>query len=238
MKRPLIGVTTSTKAADLEKEASLQFYLDAVKNAGGDPLVITSDSPLEEVDELVSRLNGLILSGGGDVQTRLYQGDESQPVEEVSKARDMLEIRLVRKALEADLPLLGICRGLQVINVAMGGTLITHIPTQYPSSLQHSNPSSHFPRDLIAHEVMLEPGSRLAGIYAQNLVSVNSRHHQAVMDPANRWWVTARATDGLIEALELPEAHFAMGVQWHPENLQQLPGHQNLFKALIASARV
>jgi putative glutamine amidotransferase len=238
MKKPLIGVTTSIKAADLEKQDSLQFYLDAVNNAGGDPQIISSDSPLEEVDELVSHLNGLILSGGGDVQTRLYQGDESQPVEEISKARDVLEIRLVKKALAADLPLLGICRGLQVINVAMGGTLITHIPAQYPSSLQHNNPSSQFPRDLIAHEVVLEPGSRLAGIYAQHQVRVNSRHHQAVKDPADGWWVTARATDGLIEALELPEARFAMGVQWHPENLQQLAGHQNLFKALIASARV
>ena len=238
MHTPVIGITTSQKSRRPDPNETYSHYFYAVKMAGGEPRMIGLAQPLDELDALIAGLDGLILSGGGDVQTRLYHGDETLRVELVSQDRDALEVALIHKVLAADLPLLGICRGVQVINVALGGTLITDIPKQRESSIQHSFPSKEHPRNLIAHEVTLEPGSRLAGIYGTDKISVNSRHHQAILQPADGWRVAAHASDGVIEALELPGARFALGVQWHPENLQDMPGHQNLFKAFIAAAGV
>ena len=235
---PVIGITTSQKSRHPEPNETYSHYYHAVKKAGGEPRMIGLAQPLDELDALVAGLDGLILSGGGDVQTRLYHGDESQRVEMVSRVRDALELALIQKILATKLPLLGICRGVQVINVALGGTLITDIPTQRQSSIEHSYPSKDYPRNRIAHEVMLEPGSQLSDIYGTDQISVNSRHHQAILEPAAGWRVTAHASDGIIEALELPGARFAMGVQWHPENLQDIPEHQDLFRAFIAAAGV
>lgn len=238
MSIPLIGITTSQKGVHPDPGNSYQPYFDAVKAAGGEPWMIGLDQPLDGLDRLLAGLNGLVLSGGGDVQTSLYHGDERLRVESVVKERDALELGLIEKALALDLPLLGICRGVQVINVALGGMLITDIGTQFTTPIRHSYPSSEYPRDHIAHEVTFEPGSRLAEIYRSDRVSVNSRHHQAVLVPADGWQVAARAPDGLIEALELPGLHFALGVQWHPENMQAMPGHKNLLKAFIVAAGV
>lgn len=238
MHKPVIGITTSQKSKRPEPNETYSHYFTAVKNAGGEPRMIGLAQPLDELDVLIAGLDGLILSGGGDVQTRLYHGDETLRVELVSQDRDVLELELIHKLLATDLPLLGICRGAQMINVALGGTLITDIPTQRKSSIQHSYSSKYYPRNRIAHEVSLEPGSRLASIYGTARISVNSRHHQAILEPADEWQVAAHAPDGLIEALELPGPRFAVGVQWHPENLQDMPGHQNLFKAFIAAAGV
>ena len=238
MRTPVIGITSSQQGIRPEPGGSYVHYCNAVRNLGGEPHIIGLDQPLEELDALVASLDGLILSGGGDVQTRLYQGDETQPVEDVLKDRDTLELGLINKVLAADLPLMGICRGLQVLNVALGGKLITHIPTQFPTTIQHSNPYPQNPRELIAHEVALESGSRLAAIYNIGQVQVNSRHHQAVDEIAAGCQVTAHATDSLIEALEVPDARFVLGVQWHPENLQAIPAHQRLFKAFITACGV
>jgi putative glutamine amidotransferase len=238
MSVPLIGITSSQNGIHPNPGSSYQPYFDAVKAAGGEPWIIGLGQPLDDLDSLLSRLDGLILSGGGDVQTSLYHGDERMRVESVVKERDVLELALMDKVLKLDLPLLGICRGVQVINVALGGMLITDIGSQFTTTIRHSYPSNEYPRDLIAHEVVLEPDSRLAGIYQSERVRVNSRHHQAVLEPAAGWRVAAHAPDGLIEALEMSGSRFALGVQWHPENLQALTGHNNLFKAFIAAAGV
>lgn len=238
MNKPVIGITTSQKGIHPTPNNSFQPYYDAVKNAGGVPRTIGLGQPLDDLDALIAGLDGMILSGGGDVQTSLYQGDETKPVVFVSKVRDSLELDLIQRVLAADLPLLGICRGLQVMNVALGGTLITDLYSEQTRFMQHNYPSDVYPRDHIAHEVTFVPGSRLADIYQTGRITVNSRHHQAVLQPAASGQVTAYASDGLIEAVELPGAKFTLGVQWHPENLQAMPGHHNLFKAFIAAAGV
>jgi putative glutamine amidotransferase len=238
MNLPLIGITTSLKGIHPLPDENYQPYFDAVEGAGGEPWIIGKDQPLNEMDELLARLGGLLFSGGGDVQTHLYHGDESIPLESVSRKRDALELALIPKALALDLPLLGICRGLQVLNVACGGTLITDIGDSPSSSVHHNYPSKKYPRDMIAHKVTFVSGSRLAEIYQSEQVSVNSRHHQAVNEVAPGWQVAAQAPEGLIEALELPSARFALGVQWHPENLQAMPGHKALLHSFIAAAGV
>jgi len=240
MSAPLIGITTNrynTRTNDTTNSLSIA-YTTAVRNAGGLPVMIPNEFPLDKLDDLVASLGGLIISGGGDIQTSRFNGTDTDILEEVDTDRDELEIRLVEHALRADLPLLGICRGIQVMNVALGGTLYIHIPDQFPTDLKHSNPAPSYPRDHIAHVVTIEPSTRLASILGSDRVSVNSRHHQAVKQPAADVTITAHATDGLIEALEIPSKRFFLGIQWHPENLQDHPEHRALFAAFIHSAQV
>ncbi len=239
MTSPFIGITTNrynTTTKDTTNSLSLA-YTTAVRDAGGLPVMIPNEFPLEKLDDLLSHLQGLIISGGGDIQTSRFNGVDSDAVDDVVSDRDELEIRLVHLALEADLPLLGICRGIQLINVALGGSLYTDIPTQFRTSIRHSNPPSAYDRSHIAHRVTLEQGSVLHSILGTNEIEVNSRHHQAVKDPANRVRVTAHATDGLIEGFEIPGRRFALGVQWHPENLQLMPEHRAIFTAFIRAAQ-
>ena len=240
MSAPLIGITVNQKTKknmDVE-DWLLSAYPAAVMNAGGLPVMIPNKFPLDKIDLLIKKLDGLIITGGGDIETSRFNGVESDTVGGVSYDRDELELQLARQVVQADLPLLGICRGLQVLNVALGGTLITDIPEQFPTSVQHNYPSTLRPRDFIAHQVAIEPGSRLSAILKQPQIAVNSRHHQAVKDVAEGMLVSARATDGLIEALEIPGKRFVVGVQWHPENLQPMLEHRAIFEALIQSAQV
>lgn len=240
MSAPLIGITVNhlTKKNNDVEDWLLSAYPAAVMTAGGLPVMIPNEFPLDKIDLLIEKLDGLILTGGGDIQTSRFNGVESDTVGGVSRERDELELQLVRQALQADLPLLGICRGLQVLNVALGGTLFTDIPAQFPTTLQHNNLSTLRPRDFIAHQVTVLPGSRLSMILKLTQLDVNSRHHQAVKDVAEGMLVSARAVDGLIEALEIPGKRFVLGVQWHPENLQHSMQHRALFEALIQSAQV
>ena len=240
MKAPLIGITTNrynTRTDDTTNSLSIA-YTTAVRNAGGLPVMLPNEFPLDKLDDLIARFDGLIISGGGDIQTSRFNGVDNSAVDDVVVDRDELEIRLVQKAIQADLPLLGICRGIQVMNVALGGSLYTHIPDQFPTDLKHSNPPPAFPRSHIAHTVTLESGSLLSSILGNSRVNVNSRHHQAVKDPAVGIFITAHATDGLIEGIEIPGKRFAIGVQWHPENLQEHAEHRSLFSAFIQAAQV
>ncbi len=206
MSAPLIGITVNhltRKNKDVE-DWLLSAYPAAVMNAGGLPVMIPNEFPLDKLDFLIEKLDGLILTGGGDIETSRFNGVESDKVGGISRERDELELQLVRQALQADLPLLGICRGLQVLNVALGGSLFTDIPAQFPTTLQHNYPSSLRSRDFIGHQVAVVPGSRLSTILKQPEIAVNSRHHQAVKEVAEGLVISARAADGLIEALEIP----------------------------------
>lgn len=240
MSSPLIGITVNhvtRKNKDVE-DWLLSAYPAAVMTAGGLPVMVPNEFPLDKIALLIKKLDGLILTGGGDIETSRFNGVESDKVGGVSRERDELELQLVRQALQADLPLLGICRGLQVLNVALGGTLFTDIPAQFPTTPQHNYPSKLRPRDFIAHQVTVLPGSLLSMILKLTQLDVNSRHHQAVKDVAEDFVISARAADGLIEALEIPGKRFVLGVQWHPENLQHSMEHLALFEALIQSAQV
>lgn len=194
---PLIGISCGGDAARTSLKTT---YIDAVRLAGGIPVLIPMLRDSLAMDALVRRLDGVILSGGEDIDP-LYFGEEHLPgLGEVNAPRDTADVLLIRIALRQDKPLLGICRGEQVINVVLGGTLYQDIPSQIPSSkLKHRQSE---PSTVATQTISIEPGSRLAGILGGTEIGVNSHHHQAVKDLAPGLVVTARAADGVVEAYE------------------------------------
>lgn len=210
-------------------------YHDSVVQAGGTPVPLTLSGSLPE---LLRTLDGVLLTGGGDVDPRLY-GEKPHPTYGKAEAgRDLFEIELVRGAFATSLPMLGICRGMQVINVALGGTLIQDVPSQVSGAMTHDLGT---PKDAIAHDVLVTRGSRLgrcltrAGDVAAG-VAVNSRHHQAVGLLAGGWIVSAIAQDGVIEAIEWQGPSFALAVQWHPENFCETGEFAGIFEHLLQAA--
>jgi putative glutamine amidotransferase len=187
---------------------------------------------------IYGRLDGLLLPGGVDVAPALYGEDPHPKLGKVEGPLDEAELVLARWALADGLPLLGVCRGIQTLNVAAGGTLYQDLPSQYPGALRHSCSPPDYPRQHRAHAVHVEPGSRLATILNAHETMVNSRHHQAVKDLAPGFVVSARAPDGVIEGIEGEDERFAVGIQWHPESLAaDDPQMLALFQALVRAAR-
>jgi putative glutamine amidotransferase len=223
----LIAVSQNRRVTD---------YLESVRRAGGDPVEVadTHDAP----EAIVARVRGVMLTGGGDVDPALY-GEVSHATYEPSEpGRDVFEIALAKAAVAADIPLFAICRGMQVLNVAMGGTLIQDIPTEVAGALDHA---IREPRFHIAHEVWVARGSKLWTIMADKLdgesLQVNSRHHQAVGRVAPGFEVSATAPDGVIEGIERPESRFCVAVQWHPENFWRTGEFRPLFEQFLQAAR-
>ena len=191
--------------------------------------------PIDQCNNLHNECDGLLLSGGGDVDISHFNGEPNPAIGESSPLRDNLELTLARLAIESDWPLFGICRGIQVLNVALGGSLITDIPSQFKTTIEHGTPAAKG-RQFLAHSVDIVADSSLARIMGSSHVEVNSFHHQAIKQPATRLAVTARSSDNLIEAVELTSVSKPVfGVQWHPENLQQMPAHKALFVEFIKS---
>jgi len=209
-------------------------YLDALKRAGGIPLMI----PLlgeEELVQVATFTAGLLLGGGGDVHPSFYGEEPTEWLTWVDSERDRVEIFLARKFLELGKPILGICRGVQVLNVAAGGSLFQDISHQRPGSNPHSFTPPDFPPDHIAHTVTLKQSSLLASILGCLSLGVNSRHHQAVKEVAPGFQAVAWAEDGLIEAIEKEDGvPFVLGVQWHPENFSG-PPMAKIFEAFVKS---
>jgi len=237
MSKPLIGITASQINRSHSRKANLVLtdYTDAIRSAGGIPLLIPNEYPLVDIEVLRGRLNGVLLTGGGDINQALYQGENDNHSLHIVEERDRLEKELVLLAVKSNWSLLGICRGQQMLNVALGGSLYTHIPDQYKTTIVHAQPESRNPAHLV-HEVNITSGSLLAGIIGSECIRVNSRHHQAVKDLAPGLTVTARASDGLIEGVELPGHRFCFGVQWHPESLQAIEEHSRIFTSFITAA--
>jgi putative glutamine amidotransferase len=239
MPMPLIGVTCTQETGSHNSPAMERIsvmYTNAVAAAGGLPVIIPTDFPIEQLETLRCKLDGILLTGGGDIDPVRYRGKSHPRLNYVCSQRDELEIALAKLAVKADWPLFGICRGVQVMNVALHGTLYVNVPTQFSSTLDHDTPIDQG-RDLIAHEVKIEPGTRLATILGSGQIPVNSFHHQAVREIAPGLKVNAHATDGLVEGLELPEHRFFLGVQWHPECIQEHPEQRLLFQAFIQAAQ-
>ncbi len=237
--KPIIGVTSNSYTHPTKKTfiaGSGQRYIDAVYAAGGLPVVLPSDTPPEEAAYLLERLDGLLLTGGGDIDPARYGGKQHPKLYGINHARDALEIALVEAAIAHGVPFLGICRGAQVLNVALGGTLYEDLPSQYPDALRHgSNPITE--RALLAHGIRAEKESRLVRLLGETEFEVNSLHHQGFRDIAEGLKVTAWAPDGLVEAVELPDHPFGVAVQWHPEWLyQEHPLQQALFCGLVGAA--
>lgn len=228
---PLIGITT------YERNANGDFvlpavYVDAVRRAGGMPVLVPPGDP--QITDLLQSLDGLILSGGMDVDPALYGGAQHREVEPPNPERDATEIKLVRQAINQSMPTLAICRGAQVLNVALGGTLIEHLPDIVGEAIPHQTsggqPSSH--------PVTIAPDSRLHALLGDEPGAPASWHHQAIRQLAPGLLPVAYAADGTIEAVELPDHPWLIGVQWHPEiTAGEDPVQQRLFDALVAAAR-
>ena len=210
-------------------------YMNALLRAGAAPVLLPLTGQRDVLETLIARIDGLLLIGGADVSPERY-GEETLPLcGDTEPRRDEKEFALCRLALERDLPILGICRGHEVLKCALGGTLYQDIAAQYGDALKH--PCYDTPGDQV-HAVRVEPSSRLHAITGMDTLRVNSSHHQAVKALGEGLTVSARATDGLIEGIERPDRRFALGVQWHPETLSaHCPEAQALFNAFVEACR-
>jgi putative glutamine amidotransferase len=236
MRRPLIGLTAYAQQVqyghhDLMAGMLPMTYVKAVHATGGRAVLITPDDP--DVDVLES-LDGILFSGGGDVDPA-YWGAERHPRTDIDPARDASELMLMKAALDRDLPILGVCRGMQVMAVAAGGSLFQHLPDVIGSQRHQAEPGTDpLAADASAygrHDAVVKPGSRAYGLLGSRL-TVNSFHHQAVADPGPFDMVGWCPDDDVIEILEHPGRAFALGVQWHPERSADL----RLFAALAVAA--
>ena len=230
-RRPLIGITTYGRGTD-DRFRLPAPYVDAVRRAGGVAVLVP---PGGEIGQLLEEVDGWILAGGGDLDPRLYEGRPHATIERVDAERDASEFELAKAIVERDLPALCICRGAQVLNVALGGTLIEHLPDEVGEAIEHRAPAGTgiYPR----HPVAVEAGSRLAAIMGSDRVEPASWHHQAVRRLASGLVLTARAPDGTVEAFEKPDREWLIAVQWHPEvTAGEDPTQQRLFDGLVAAA--
>lgn len=206
-------------------------YVNAIVKAGGVPLVLPV--VVELIDEFLEAVDGLLLSGGGDIDSQFYNEKPSKWLKNVNPLRDSFELELVRRATRMKIPILGICRGIQVINVALGGTLIQDIKSEIRSSIVHD--LTKVSDDFKAHSVKIDPNSKLAQILGVRELTVNSFHHQAIKRLGKGLKAVARAPDGVIEAVESTSHGYVVGVQWHPERM--LDNIQlKLFRSLIDSS--
>lgn len=238
MTMPLIGITTSRREGEAGQThwyATPYSYISAVQRAGGIPVLIPPVLSEEQLQPLLERLEGVLITGGGDLDPNLYQGEPHPRVYDIQPERDAVEMRLVHLALQTSTPLLGICRGVQVMNVALGGTLYSDIADQKPGALKHDY-YPDYPRNTLAHAVQVESQSLLARVLGGTQFEVNSLHHQGIRQVASSLRVTACAPDGLVEAVEVEGHPFAVGVQWHPEWLQEHAPQRALFSAFIQAA--
>jgi putative glutamine amidotransferase len=238
MSTPLIGVSTGRLTdpnIQRDQVATPTAYLRAVISAGGIPLLIPPRLTRAQLEEVLARLDGLLLIGGGDIDPALYNGKPHPRVYDIDPERDFLDLTLTRIAAERDLPFLGICRGIQAVNVALGGTLYSDIGDQLPGALRHDW-YPNIPRNHLAHAVRVDPASRLGQILGSERLQVNSLHHQGLDKIAPGLKVTALSPDELVEAVELPGHRFGLAVQWHPEWLQEHAPQRALFEALVAAA--
>ena len=242
----IIGITT-TYVEEEQKDEIVPVervtveYVRRVAAAGAVPVLLPpveggADANRRAARELVERLDGLVLAGGGDLNPATY-GDEARLAETVNvfDGRDALELELARLAHERDLPMLGICRGIQFLNAALGGTLWQDLPVQCPSPVDHHQTGAY---DKPIHTVRLLPDTPLANLLQREVLPVNSYHHQAVKDLSPILCAAATSEDGLVEAAWMPGKHFILGVQWHPEFAYKTdPASMRLFEAFVKAAK-
>lgn len=236
MKKPIIGITTNTLAMAegphlaFERSYVNHDYVDALTQAGAVPLLLPIIADEESIDLQVSCLDAVVISGGPDVNPLLYGEEPSDKLEFINPERDVFELSVIRAAIKRKLPILGICRGLQILNVAFGGTLYQDV-AEISEGQQHSQKAKkHVP----SHTVEIVPHSKLYALIEESTVFTNSLHHQAIKKLALGFKVNAVAKDGLIEGFEKDGDEFILGVQWHPENMIKTdPLMQKFFKSFV-----
>ena len=240
MKAPLIGVGLALTVGEYPERAYVNLaYLRAIEQAGGIPLPLAPGLESATLEALWQRVDGLVLTGGWDMDPARYSQARHPKTENVSETRDAVEIALVTRALDERVPVFGICRGIQVLNVGLGGSLVQDIADDVDTNLVHSQKE---PRDVATHEVRVAADSRLHAIVGAHELRVNSMHHQAIGRVADGLREVAWATDGVIEGVELRDSdgddRFVVAVQWHPEELVgRDPAARALFTALVEAAR-
>ncbi|MBD1911773.1 MULTISPECIES: gamma-glutamyl-gamma-aminobutyrate hydrolase family protein [unclassified Leptolyngbya] len=231
MRSPIIGITTYSRseAGEFTLPAA---YIDAVQLAGGLPLLLP---PLQaDPTPFLEVIDGLIFAGGGDIAPERYDGDHHHTIYLVDEERDNFELALAQQVLQRDIPVLGICRGMQLLSVATGAALVPHVPDVYGDQVAHRLDN---PRRPITHPAQIEAETRLAKILQVTNLVVMSWHHQAVRTLPDCWQAAARADDGVVEAVEHRHHPWLVAVQWHPELSPQDPVHQRLFQGLVEAAR-
>ncbi|MFN0147032.1 MAG: gamma-glutamyl-gamma-aminobutyrate hydrolase family protein [Dehalococcoidia bacterium] len=239
-----IGVTMSisrgAQGAGPERAHLNSAYLDTLQAAGGVPVLLPPQLRADQLGQLLSGVDGLLLTGGGDVDPFLYGDRTSHPaIAGVSRQRDTLEMNVIQWALAEQVPMLAICRGMQVLNVSLGGSLHQHVPEHYGEDVVHDQVAAGLARSEASHSVEVREGSLLASLVGAGRLMVNSMHHQAVRAVGTHLVISARSPDGLIEAVEAPSlGRFVLGVEWHPEEMAATnPEARALFEGLVAAAR-
>jgi putative glutamine amidotransferase len=232
--RPAIGITIGYDGRRRDLHTLRQDYVRSVERGGGLPLVLVPGGP-GDVGDILDRIDGLVLSGGSDIDPSLYGEAPHPKLGRVIRERDDFELALCREALRRDRPILAICRGHQVLNVATGGTLIQDIPSEVSGRIEHDARRERWEH---SHEVRILQGTRLGAILKKAMVAVNSFHHQAVERVGEGLIVSAcSADDQVVEGIEMPDRRFVLGVQWHPESFwNRSDGFSGLFEALVAEA--
>jgi putative glutamine amidotransferase len=244
--RPLIGITTQTLQAidgipeGLPQSVVMnQRYYHATAMAGAAPVLIPLLDDAETLRAIYERMDGILIPGGVDVDPTAFGEKPHEKLGRIDPARDRVELQLVKWAVEDHKPVLGLCRGLQVINVALGGTLYQDLEAEFPNSIKHDYfPNYGFERDYLAHDVAIASGSRLQHALVADSIPVNSMHHQGIKVLGRGLAASATAPDGLIEAAEGTGDSFLVGVQWHPEVFEATDPHtEHLFSEFIAAAQ-
>jgi len=232
--KPLIGIGSDVEKTTGRRDRAFAYttYVDALRRAGAIPVLIPPQP--ENAADIVGELDGILLAGGQDCDPRLYGENPHPSVEMMDHRREENDVTLAKVARQHGIPTLGICLGLQIMNVAGGGTLIQDIHSELRTNIEHVSD----PDDRTRHDVTLEDGTRLASILGgPRQMNVNSSHHQAIKDVARGFRVTAEAPDGVVEGLEDPAHPFYMGVQWHPEDMPGENSASTLFRAFVDAAR-
>lgn len=234
MTKPLIGIGSDVQHVEGARDRAFAYvtYVNALRSAGAVPVLIPPQP--ENAAELVDSLDGILLAGGEDCDPALY-GEERHPqvTRLMNEQRQSNDLALAKVARERGIPTLGICLGLQMMNVAGGGTLVQDIDSQVETEIQHAS----MPENRARHDVMIEQGTKLATIVPAIELNVNSSHHQAISKLAEGLRVTAHAPDGVVEGVEDPRHPFYVGVQWHPEDMSGEGSAVTLFDAFVKAAR-
>jgi putative glutamine amidotransferase len=238
--KPVIGLTPTPSTDKLghgtfRRYALANTYTEGVEASGGIPFILPPQAT--DPNDVLDRIDGLLFSGGGDVAPAVY-GAENIHAGGIDDQRDSFEVALFKAAIQRDMPILCICRGIQVANVALGGTLIQDIAAEFSDQIEHRQHESGYNPPDKSHRVDVEPGSRLADVYGANEIETNSYHHQALKDVSPDLVVIGRAPDGIIEAVDRPKSSWFLGVQWHPEMMfREHAEHLKPFQALIEATR-
>lgn len=233
MRKPVIGIGSDVQPGEGGSEQAFGYltYVESLRRAGAVPVLIPPQP--DNAPDLVASLDGILLAGGADCDPAIY-GQEAHPtIQPLDHRRQSNDLALAKLARETGVPALGICLGMQIMNVACGGTLIQDINSHHSTDVQHASE----PGNRVRHDVLVEHGTRFAEIVPQRELNVNSSHHQAVRDVAAGLRVIAHAPDGIVEGIEDPAHPFYLGVQWHPEDMNGDGASAAIFAAFVAAAR-